>query len=368
MLVSSLAPFRAYTSHSASQSRRRILHVIFSSRIAGSERYCVDLANRQAELGHEVHVAGSSSSPLRHAMAPAVHFHGIGRLLRSWRLRRLIGCLQPDICHGHLSTACKALGRTAGAHRTVATLHVGYKAHQHGRLNGLISVNHAQAARIHDYAGTVRTIANWQPATPELPPRGVREELGLTAKTFVVGAVGRLHASKGNDVLIQAFRAAAPANAALVILGDGPQRKQLELLRAGDDRIYFLGYRPEVHGCLRDLDLFVSPSREESFGLAIIEAMSVGLPVIATSAEGPAEYLRDQPVTLVPPGDVAALTGALQQAAAHFETGLLTRHAYDLGAFDPAARVANVMDFYGQLIAARSPKRAEIWVPSAVAT
>ncbi|MEJ1972230.1 MAG: glycosyltransferase family 4 protein [Lacunisphaera sp.] len=65
--------------------------------------------------------------------------------------------------------------------------------------------------------------------------------------------------------MIEAFRAVAPADAALVILGDGPQRKHLEKLRAGDDRIHFVGHRPEVHGCLRDLDLFVSPSREESF-------------------------------------------------------------------------------------------------------
>jgi glycosyltransferase involved in cell wall biosynthesis len=279
-----------------------------------------------------------------------VHFHGIGRVLRGWRLRRLIARLQPEICHGHLSTACKALGRSRGAHRTVATLHVGYKAHQHARLDGLICVNHAQAGRVNDYTGTTRTIANWQPTAAESRQlHGIREELGLSPGTFLVGAVGRLHESKGNDVLIRAFRASAPADAALVLLGDGPQRKELEQLRAGDDRIYFLGYRPVVQGCLQDLDLFVSPSREESFGLAIVEAMGFGVPIIATAAEGPAEFLRNQPAVLVPPGSVVALAQAIKLAHAQFCEGSLPRVSYDLSLFDPAERVANIMDFYGQL-------------------
>ena len=313
----------------------------------------MDLANRQAALGHEVHVAGLRSSPLAQALAPEVTFHGFGRLFRGLFLRRFIARLEPDICHGHLSAACKALGRIRGHHESVATLHVGYKPHQHARLDGLICVNRAQAGRLASYPGIARTIANWMPAAPPIPSCGIREELGLAPDVFLVGAVGRLHASKGADVLVSAFRAAAPANAALVILGEGPQRAQLEKLRAGDPRIHFVGYRPVVYGCLRDLDLFVSPSREESFGLAIVEAMSTGVPIIATAAEGPAEILRDQPAVLVPPGSVAALAAAIESAHGQFSTGRLTRVAYDLSLFDPSSRIANIMDFYGQVIDAR---------------
>ncbi|MEJ1972229.1 MAG: hypothetical protein WDM96_07080 [Lacunisphaera sp.] len=46
------------------------------------------------------------------------------------------------------------------------------------------------AARINDYAGTVRTIGNWQPAAPATLPDGIRAELGLSPQTFLVGAVG----------------------------------------------------------------------------------------------------------------------------------------------------------------------------------
>ena len=55
---------RAYAAANIAASQKlKILHVLFSSRVAGSERYCVDLANGQAALGHEVHVAGRQGSP-----------------------------------------------------------------------------------------------------------------------------------------------------------------------------------------------------------------------------------------------------------------------------------------------------------------
>lgn len=338
---------------------RRIFHAVFSSGIAGAERYCTDLANRQAALGYEVHVAGKNSSPLRHALVPAVRFHSVGSFFRVFSLRRLLAEIRPDICHGHLSAACKALGRLSSCYTTVATLHVGYKRRQHQQLGGLICVNQAQASRLASYDGSVRTIANWLPAAPKIAPPGIREELGIAPGVFLVGAVGRLHESKGNDVLISAFKATAPANAALVILGEGKQRSQLEKLRAGDSRIHLLGYRPVVHGFLGDLDLFVSPSREESFGLAIVEAMSMGLPIIATAAEGPAEFLRHQPVTLVPPGSVEALATALTSAHRQFVEGNLTHPAYDLRLFDPHMRIGNIMDFYGEMMEARQP----VWAP-----
>jgi glycosyltransferase involved in cell wall biosynthesis len=340
----------------------RILHVLFSSRIAGSERYCIDLANRQAALGHEVHVAGMRQSPLAGALTSGVQFHDFNRFFRGLLLRRLVARLAPDICHGHLSAACKALKGVSPQQQTVATLHVGYKPHQHAWLDGLICVNRAQAGRLNGYRGLARTIPNWLPLAPnEAAAAGIREELGLGEDVFLVGAVGRLHPSKGMDVLISAFRTSAPARAALVILGEGPQRAALERLRGGDPRIHLLGYRPGIHDCLRDLDLFVSPSREESFGLAIIEAMSTGVPIIATAAEGPGEFLLDHPVALVPPGSVDALAAEIGTAYGQYCAGGLPRIGYDLSLFDPTARLDNILEFYGQILQAGqwSPARQE---------
>jgi glycosyltransferase involved in cell wall biosynthesis len=349
----------------------RILHVVFSSRIAGSERYCIDLANRQAALGHEVHVAGMRKSPLAQALAPTIQFHGFNRFFRGLLLRRLVARLAHDICHGHLSAACKALKGVPDQQQTVGTLHVGYKPHQHAWLDGVICVNRAQSKLLSGYRGLVRTIPNWMPLAPTpAPATGIREELGLSDDVFLVGAVGRLEASKGMDVLVSAFRASAPANAALVILGEGKQRAELERLRDGDRRIHFPGYRPVVYDCLRDLDLFVSPSREESFGLAIIEAMSTGVPIISTAADGPREFLQDQPATLITPGSVKELADEIAAAYEQFQTVGLPRIGYDLSLFDPPARLANIIDFYGQILAAGqwSPAQQESAGVAAIAT
>lgn len=331
----------------------RILHVVFSSRLAGSERYCIDLANRQAEMGHEVHVAGRHGSPVEGALDARVQFHGfLTPLFRRWRLRRLAMDLGIDVCHGHLSAACKALKPLAEWCATIATLHVGYKAHQHRHLDGVICVNQAQARRLKEYRGLARTVPNWVPRLEAGAANAgrLREQLGLRPETLVIGAVGRLHASKGMDVLIDAFRAAAPAQAALVILGEGPQRAELTRRAGGDARIHLPGFRADVRACLPSFDLFVSPSREESFGLAIVEAMTAGLPIISTAAEGPVEFLRDQPVTLVPPGSVDALAAAIAQAGAEFAKAKLPRVAYDLGFCAPAPRLASIEDFYMQAV------------------
>nr|WP_316642216.1 glycosyltransferase [uncultured Roseateles sp.] len=332
----------------------RILHVLFSPRMAGSERYCVDLARQQAAQGHEVHVAGLPGTPMARSLGDAVRFHGLRwPLLRGLRLRQLMGELSVDVCHAHLSPACKALAGAPAHIATVATLHVGYKAHQHDRLSGLVCVNQAQLGRLGGYTGHRRVIPNWLPSSAGAAP-GSRQRhramLGLSEGTLLVGAVGRLHASKGMDVLISAFRAFAPAHAALVILGEGPQRQALEKLCAGDPRIHLLGFREDVSDFLPALDLFVSPSREESFGLAILEAMACGLPMLATAAEGPSEILRGGLAELVTPGSVAELGLALSRSLAQLRAGGAPRLQYEMQAFEQVTGVAAINDFYAQLM------------------
>ena len=342
--LAQVIPFRARPT----APKPRILHVSFSPRIGGSERYCIDLANQQAALGYDVHVAGLPGSPIAGALAPAVSYHVIELpVMRAVQLGRLIEKLGVEIAHAHLSPACKALARVRAPVRKVATLHVGYKSRQHARMDGVICVNSRQAAWLSGYTGKARIIGNWLPAADIRPaPRAsLRDELGLPADTLIIGAAGRLHPSKGCDLLVRAFREAAPANAVLVFLGEGKQRRDLERLRGGDGRIHFLGFRNDVAGFLNGIDLFVSPSREESFGLAIVEAMNAGLPVIATKTDGPMEYLKNQPVTLVEPGSVSALSAALSR---HITLPSPTPR-YDLRLFDPAARVAQVIDFYTEL-------------------
>ena len=326
----------------------RILHVILSSGTGGSERYCADLANRQAAEGHDVPVAGIKGAPIIRTLTPAVRFHAFHhRLFSGLGVRRLIAELSPEISHGHLSAACKVLANTSRDVPTVATLHVGYKKHQPDGLTGLIGVNHTQMAQLAGYRGLSCVIPNWIPdgALSNPPTAGIRDELGLSDE-FLIGSVGRLHRSRGMDVLISAFKAAALQQTSLVIFGEGPERKNLERLRSGDSRIHLVGHRNDIYAGLRDLDLFVSPSREESFGLAIIEAMSMGIPAIATTTEGPSEFLAGHPVPLVQPGSIEALAEALSIAHRKLRTERRSRIQHDLSFFDSTPRIASIIAFY----------------------
>jgi glycosyltransferase involved in cell wall biosynthesis len=133
-------------------------------------------------------------------------------------------------------------------------------------------------------------------------------------------AMGRLEAQKGFDLLIDAFgRLAADfPDWGLVILGEGSLRPrlsdQIKALGLGD-RIQLPGITASPSATLRRGDLFVLSSRYEGFGLALVEAMAVGLPVVATDCpSGPAEIVHPgKDGLLVPAENVVALAGAMAQ-------------------------------------------------------
>jgi glycosyltransferase involved in cell wall biosynthesis len=95
----------------------------------------------------------------------------------------------------------------------------------------------------------------------------------------------------------------------------GEVRKQLEALVSElglNDRFYFLGWLDDAEKLLCAMDVFVSASETESFGLAIVEAMAAGTAVVATATEGAREVIEDQRTgLLVPIGDVERIAGSV---------------------------------------------------------
>lgn len=327
-----------------------LVHVVFSSRVAGGERHCIDLANAQAALGHRVHVIGSAGSAVAAALAPNVSFHGLKLpLLRGWRVAALARRLRADVCHGHLGPACKAVAHAYGAAR-IGTLHVGYKAHHHGRLDGLVCVNRAQHDGLPQGGALASVIHNWAPERDAAAarPTDLRAELGLAPGQLLVGSVGRLHRSKGMDLLIAGFKAHAPADTVLAILGEGPDEAALRQLAAGDPRVRLLGFRSDVDQALPSFDLFVSPSREEAFPLAILEAMRAGRPVLSSATQGPREMLAGQPARLVPVGDAHALGQALAEELARLRQLPPQERVvrYATAPYDRGNAVARTLGFY----------------------
>jgi glycosyltransferase involved in cell wall biosynthesis len=130
--------------------------------------------------------------------------------------------------------------------------------------------------------------------------------------------VSRLVPRKGVDYLIEAV-AKLPPSIVLDIVGTGSREKRLrefaENLGAGD-RVRFHGYRPrdELSACYERADVFVLPSLCESCSMSLLEAMSHGLPIIATNVGGTPELVEDnRNGLLVAPGNAAALGSAIQR-------------------------------------------------------
>lgn len=138
-------------------------------------------------------------------------------------------------------------------------------------------------------------------------------------------AVGRLTRQKGIDILLEALSIAAARGSRLIrltLVGDGEDRAALELLtqRLGlQDQVVFAGKVADVTEWLSRSNAYVLPSRWEGFPNAMIEAMAVGMPVVAARCDGGVEDIlgevRDRFALEFPPGDVEALAVCLDRLA-----------------------------------------------------
>jgi glycosyltransferase involved in cell wall biosynthesis len=134
---------------------------------------------------------------------------------------------------------------------------------------------------------------------------------------YTLVAAGRLHRQKGFDLLIQSIAELKRRDIRIVILGDGPEeaalRRQVAQMNMSD-RVEFTGFLDNPYPWLAAADLFVLPSRWEGFGHVIVEAMSVGTPVIAADCpHGPADIIEDGvDGRLTPVEDPVALGTAIE--------------------------------------------------------
>lgn len=141
------------------------------------------------------------------------------------------------------------------------------------------------------------------------------------AGRLVAGTIGQLRPEKGQLTLLRALALLRDRGLqiGLLIVGAGPERTALEkeIARlALADRAHLTGQLRDVRPCLAAMDLFVLPSRSETFSNAALEAMASGLPVICTSVGGMPEMLRHGGGLLVPPENPEALAGCIAELAA----------------------------------------------------
>jgi len=148
----------------------------------------------------------------------------------------------------------------------------------------------------------------------------VRQKFGVKPEDFLVGIVARLEEQKGHIYLFKALRQLRPdfSQIKVLVVGDGTLRSALEsrAMEMGlSEQVLFAGTRKDIPEILAALDLFILPSLWEGFSLALLEAMAMGTPVIATAVGGASEVIRSgHDGLLIPPGEESSLVTAVREA------------------------------------------------------
>lgn len=254
------------------------------------------------------------------------------------RLARLIHCTQPDLVHTflfHANVVGRLASRLACVSRVVSSVRIAERRHRHHLV--LENVTSRLAERITCVSQAVGRFTQLRSHVPAprivIIPNGVATDsicrasplnhsaLGLPSKAVVAICVARLDRQKGIDVLLKASVRVIESvpEFQLLLVGCGPEEASLQDLasRLGvSSHTRFLGLRDDVPALLRTADFFVLPSRWEGMPNAVLEAMAAGLPVVATSAEGSGELVRDgQTGRAVPIDDISSLASGIIELA-----------------------------------------------------
>ena len=375
----------------------RVLHLLATLDEGGTERLVLTLCRALGRRGCHTEVAVlAGAAPLTGAFQAAgipVHHLGLRAKVAPWaylRLRRLIRAGGYHLVHTHLDLAdlygpfAVARGtpvvstrhntdpwrarrdwkrlpflvwERAAQRRTAATIAV-----SRAVRDFLVRVEGLDPARfviipngidLHDY----ETLPDRDRARQDLEALlAARGEAPLPAGRRLVGFVGRLAPQKGVDVLLEALRLTG-GRLGLVLVGDGPLAGMLRHRASSqglEECVRFAGASDRIATILPAFDLFAFPSRWEGFGLAAVEAMAAGLPVVAAAADGLREVIEDG-ITgrLVPPEDAAALAEALVELSEQPARAAALGHAARCRAFErfSAQRMAaEVFDLYRRVL------------------
>ncbi|OIJ69364.1 glycosyltransferase [Streptomyces mangrovisoli] len=369
----------------------RTLHVITGLGVGGAEQQ-LRLLLRHLPVDSEVVTLTNPGAVADGLAADGVPVHHLAMsgnrdLAALPRLVRLIRSGGYDLVHTHLYRACvygRLAARLAGVRAVVATEHSLGDTQMEGRRLGAgvralyLATERLGRATVAVSPTVAERLRRWGVPEPriEVVPNGIdvdrfrfdpvrrhrtRQRLGLPEDAYVVGGIGRLAAGKRFDVAVRAL-ALAPPDHWLLLVGGGPEESILR--RAAHDagvadRVLFAGERPylpdgspgpDLPSLASAMDLLVSPSPEEAFGLAIVEALAAGLPVLYASCPAiedlPAEAAAGALRVRGGPEEFARALAAVRAAGPVSRTAPRAAHHYCI-----TRSAAQLMDVYAAAVA-----------------
>jgi glycosyltransferase involved in cell wall biosynthesis len=306
----------------------RVFHIVVTDIFAGVERYVCDTASETAGRGWDVAVVGGDPDRMRASLGADVRWEPGATPIEALRSIPRIG--RWDVCHVHMTKAEGVAVVTRRAHRAaiVSTRHFAAK-------RGASMAGHVVAPLI--AAGITRELAigEFVAAHLERPPdavvvSGVPESPCLwRVSNRMVLVLQRLESEKDTMTALRAWRAARLIDEgwSLRIVGQGSERQTLERRVASEaiPGVTFTGWTDDVAAELQHAGILLATAPAEPLGLAVLEAMAAGVPVVACASGGHLEtvgLLADAP--LFPPGDAAAAAAALRSLLADSTRGRMS--------------------------------------------
>ncbi|MDQ0319679.1 N-acetylgalactosamine-N,N'-diacetylbacillosaminyl-diphospho-undecaprenol 4-alpha-N-acetylgalactosaminyltransferase [Pararhizobium capsulatum DSM 1112] len=368
--------------------RETVVFVINSLTGGGAERVMSTLlqSSRRWANRYDLHLMLLDREPDAYTLPPWITLHRLDSrfsLLRAlWFCLPLFRSLRPVVCLSFLTRAnlvTTAAARLLGF-RAIISERVNPSSHHRRTLGGKLArfatrlVYPLADHVICPSAGVMRDLVENFAAKPAktsvianpIDINGITQQAAVPSAVVhpspYIVTVGRLVENKNIELLLAALKRAR-TTLDLIIIGEGPLRGELEqqvLFTDLGGRVHFTGFLENPYPLVKAARLFVLPSNAEGFPNALLEAMALGVPVVATNCRsGPSEILddREAPIIeqpyegrygmLVPVGDEKALAGAIDAM-----TQSTTHAAYSSAAVSGAARFAAlpVVERYWEII------------------
>lgn len=342
----------------------RIMYLLFSFTVGGTEKLVSDICNEMNRLGHTVflyivnqHYSKEMLMNIELNVKIELQNRAVGKESVTKTIRKIEQFVKNnriEIIHCNSFDSPELLFLTKIFHPTVKVIYTIHDVHQWCNLNRVRSVYRnlictkiiaisdcVKRDIIKSGARLNKTIVVYNAINlTKFEKRAIEKKFtGLTCfessynkeNLFVIGNVARIvPPKKGQDILVNAIAQVKEKYPQIrcIFAGEIPKEQQKELddlkklvkeLNLKDE-VQFAGNITDVPGFLSKLDLFILPSRFEGFGISLIEAMAMGIPCIASALDGPAEIVGKQERGLLfPPGNVDILAQKIEYAIEHYD-------------------------------------------------